>query len=140
MEGFGSRLAKLREASGLSKKEISLKLGFTANVFGTYEREERRPTLETLVKMADFFHVSLDYLIRGQEYQYQYQNNTFKNDIHSFVIRELIDKGIEPYFLQDEKWKLLSEADIKELENHFEWVVKKAEMRANKKKNEDESS
>lgn len=132
------RLAKLREESGLSKKEISMKLGFTANVFGTYEREERRPTLETLVKMADFFHVSLDYLIRGQEYQYQ--NNAFNNDIHSLVIRELMDKGIKPYFLQDEKWKLLSEADIQELENHFEWVVNKAEMRADKKKNEDKSS
>lgn len=138
MESFGMRLAKLREASGLSKKEISISLGFTANVFGTYEREERRPTLETLVKMADFFHVSLDYLIRGQEYQYQ--NNAIKNDTHSFVIREMIAKGIEPYFLQDEKWKLLSEADIKELENHFEWVVKKAEIRANQKKNEEESS
>ncbi|MDQ0175379.1 helix-turn-helix domain-containing protein [Bacillus chungangensis] len=138
MESFGMRLAKLREESGLSKKEISMKLGFTANVFGTYEREERRPTLETLVKMADFFHVSLDYLIRGQEYQYQ--NNAFNNDIHSLVIRELMDKGIKPYFLQDEKWKLLSEADIQELENHFEWVVKKAEMRADKKKNEDKSS
>lgn len=138
MESFGMRLAKLREESGLSKKEISMKLGFTANVFGTYEREERRPTLETLVKMADFFHVSLDYLIRGQEYQYQ--NNAFNNDIHSLVIRELMDKGIKPYFLQDKKWKLLSEADIQELENHFEWVVKKAEMRADKKKNEDKSS
>lgn len=138
MESFGMRLAKLREESGLSKKEISMKLGFTANVFGTYEREERRPTLETLVKMADFFHVSLDYLIRGQEYQYQ--NNAFNNDIHSLVIRELMDKGIKPYFLQDEKWKLLSEADIQELENHFEWVVNKAEMRADKKKNEDKSS
>ncbi|MDQ0175377.1 helix-turn-helix domain-containing protein [Bacillus chungangensis] len=131
MEGFGQRLANLREKSGYSKKDISIMLGFTANVFGTYEREERRPSLETIIKIADFFDVSLDYLIRGKEYQQR--NQPLSYQLNQLVVRELLEKGIEhPYFLQKDKWKQLSQADIKELENHFEWVVKKAEMRDKK--------
>ncbi len=131
MDGFGERLAKLREQSGYSKKDISLMLGFSPNVFGTYEREERRPSLETIIKIADFFHVSLDYLIRGEEFHPQEQPITYEKN--QMIVRELLDKGMEnPYFLQPEKWKLLSEDDIKEIENHFEWVVKKAEMRRKK--------
>lgn len=50
MKGFGLRLENLREKHGYSKVEISSKLGFSANVYGSYEREARRPSLETVVK------------------------------------------------------------------------------------------
>src|SRR5690606_24720000 len=97
MDGFGERLAKLREQSGYSKKDISLMLGFSPNVFGTYEREERRPSLETIIKIADFFHVSLDYLIRGEEFHPQEQPITYEKN--QMIVRELLDKGMEnPYF------------------------------------------
>ena len=68
MNGFGLRLENLREKHGYSKVQISYKLGFSQNVYGSYEREARRPTLETMIKLADIFQVSLDYLIRGNEY------------------------------------------------------------------------
>lgn len=67
--GLGWRLENLREESGYTKKEISNKLGFSSNVYGTYEREERQPAYETLAALADLFDVSLDYLIRGSKYQ-----------------------------------------------------------------------
>ncbi|KRG14738.1 helix-turn-helix domain-containing protein [Lederbergia galactosidilytica] len=132
MEGFEQRLENLREMKGYSKKEISLKLGFTENVYGSYERGERRPSLETIIKLADIFDVSLDLLIRGKESMednYSTQNEqTLKN-----ITNYLENKGIKsPYFLQSEKWAILSNEDIKELNNHFEWVVEKARIRREK--------
>lgn len=69
MEEFslGWRLENLREESGYTQKEVSYKLGFSSNVYGTYEREERQPAYETLAELADLYNVSLDYLIRGNE-------------------------------------------------------------------------
>ncbi|WP_339234535.1 helix-turn-helix transcriptional regulator [Oceanobacillus sp. FSL W7-1281] len=69
MKGFGLRLENLRDKYDYSKTEISSKLGFTDNVYGSYEREDRRPSFETVIKLADIFDVSIDYLIRGEEYQ-----------------------------------------------------------------------
>ncbi|WP_077601595.1 helix-turn-helix domain-containing protein [Oceanobacillus sojae] len=69
MKGFGLRLQNLREKYDYSKTEMSSKLGFTDNVYGSYERGDRRPSLETIIELADIFDVSIDYLIRGKEYQ-----------------------------------------------------------------------
>ncbi|MCT1901903.1 helix-turn-helix domain-containing protein [Oceanobacillus sojae] len=69
MEEFGLRLQNLREKYDYSKTEMSSKLGFTDNVYGAYERGNRRPSLETIIQLADIFNVSIDYLIRGEEYK-----------------------------------------------------------------------
>lgn len=66
MDKFGHRLENLREKIGYTKKEVSFKLGFSQNVYGAYEREDRRPSIETLVKIAKLYNVSLDYLITGK--------------------------------------------------------------------------
>lgn len=126
MNGFGWRLENLREKSGYTKRDISLLLGFTANVYGSYERGDRRPALETIIKLADIYGVSLDYLIRGEEYQ-QGTDCTTNQKKFQALIHYFRNAGIEkPYFLQLEKWRLLNEYDLMEINNHFEWVVHKA--------------
>ncbi|MFS0645918.1 helix-turn-helix domain-containing protein [Siminovitchia sp. 179-K 8D1 HS] len=135
VEGFGFRLENLREKFGYSKKEISMKLGFTPNVYGAYEREERRPNLETLVRIADLFDVSIDYLVRGKECCKTRINEDITDSEKNIkeLIHYLKSKGIdEPYILQIDKWIQLSREDLIELHNHFEWVVNKA-----KSQNED---
>ncbi|HLQ83209.1 MAG TPA: helix-turn-helix transcriptional regulator [Pseudogracilibacillus sp.] len=78
MKDFERRLENLRDKHGYSKKEISFKLGFTENVYGAYERGERRPSLETLVKLADLYNVSLDYILRGKEFSKEDSENKYK--------------------------------------------------------------
>lgn len=126
MDNFSKRLENLRDKHEYTKKEMSLKLGFTANVYGSYERGDRRPSLETIVKLADMFDVSLDYLIRGKEFQSQYISTVDIEELDR-IIEHFHKTGIEePYILQYEKWKLLNKQDLLELSNHFEWVVNKA--------------
>lgn len=132
VKGFGSRLENLREKFGYSKKDISMKLGFTANVYGAYEREERRPNLETLVSIADLFDVSIDYLVRGKDYCMTRANPDITDSEKNIkeLIHYLKSKGIDkPYILQIDKWLQLSREDLIELHNHFEWVVNKAKTK-----------
>ena len=62
MAKFSERLRQLRTERGLSQMEFSKQIGVSKSSINMYERGEREPNLETLGRIADFFHVDLDYL------------------------------------------------------------------------------
>ena len=68
MTTFGSRLRDLRIRKGINQKELSELLKISKSAVSMYERDEREPSFELLERIADFFEVSLDYLIRGEDY------------------------------------------------------------------------
>lgn len=57
------RIKELREKAGLTQKELAEKLGLTDGAIGLYEVGKRNPSLSILNKLADFFDVSIDYLL-----------------------------------------------------------------------------
>lgn len=59
---IGERLKKLREASGLSQRELGELFNAGQTTIGAWELNRREPPFQTLVAMADYFNVSLDYL------------------------------------------------------------------------------
>jgi len=60
---LGNRLRELRESKGLKQKELAAQLGLTEGAIGLYEIGRRNPPIDTLNKLADFFDVSVDYLL-----------------------------------------------------------------------------
>jgi transcriptional regulator with XRE-family HTH domain len=58
---FSKRLKELRGKKTL--QEVSDSIGITRVAMGYYEKGERKPDIETLYKIADFYKVSADYLI-----------------------------------------------------------------------------
>jgi len=60
---FADRLSLLIETHNISKKELAETLGVTYRQLRRYETGERRPDFDGLLKLADFFNVSLDYLV-----------------------------------------------------------------------------
>ena len=58
------RVYDLREDSDLTQKEIAEYLGIHPNVYRRYEKGVREFPLELIVKLADYYHVSTDYLLR----------------------------------------------------------------------------
>jgi len=60
---FGERLKALRNSSGYTLKSISEKMDIPISTISNYEQDFRRPDFETLRKLADFFDVSIDYLL-----------------------------------------------------------------------------
>lgn len=63
MSEFPNRLRKLRDRKQMNRKALGECLGLSKNIVGMYERGEKEPSLATLVKIADFFDVSTDYLL-----------------------------------------------------------------------------
>lgn len=58
------RLKELREARHLSQLRLATELlNLTQNSISRYENLEREAGYETLIRIADYFHVSLDYLL-----------------------------------------------------------------------------
>lgn len=58
-----NRLKELRLEKGLLQSDIAKIINKTDRAVGQYEREERDPSSETWRTLADFFNVSLDYLL-----------------------------------------------------------------------------
>ena len=62
---IGKNLAILRKKFRYSRKDIAELLGVNEMTVGVYERGEKNPSIPKLIKLADYFAVSLDDLIRG---------------------------------------------------------------------------
>ena len=60
---FRRRLQQLRERKGLSRIVLSELCGLHPDAVRRYERGECEPNLESLVAIAEFFEVSIDYLV-----------------------------------------------------------------------------
>ena len=63
MVDFGNILKKLRQQEGMTQQQLANKLGVTKSVVSYYELQERYPSPEILIKLAQIFHVSTDYLL-----------------------------------------------------------------------------
>ncbi len=63
---LGARIAVLRQNAGLSQSALAAKLMISPSTVGMYEQGRREPSVDTLVAMAEFFGVSVEYLITGK--------------------------------------------------------------------------
>ena len=63
---FGERLRHLREHQELSQGEAAYRLGISQNTYSRYERDVREPDFKTLIKIAKFYNVSIDYLLGNE--------------------------------------------------------------------------
>ncbi|MDE5721877.1 MAG: helix-turn-helix domain-containing protein [Clostridia bacterium] len=57
------RLKQLRESNNITQLRLALDLGTNQNTISRYETGEREADYSMLIKIADYFNVSLDYLL-----------------------------------------------------------------------------
>lgn len=69
MKRLASRLKKLRKSNNLTQTQLGHELGFSKNTIASYEQNKRRPTITTLCRLADFFNVSVDFILGHTKYQ-----------------------------------------------------------------------
>lgn len=62
MATFSERLQELKTSRGVMQKDVAAAIGVPLRTYQRYEYGEREPQLSTLVRMADFYGVTLDYL------------------------------------------------------------------------------
>ena len=58
-----NRIKNLRLENDLSLRELASELNISYSSLGKYERGEQEPSFETLKKIAERFHVTIDYLL-----------------------------------------------------------------------------
>lgn len=60
---YPQRLAELRKKKGFTQGELCEELGIKVNAYREWEMGRRRPELESLIKLAEYYGVSMDYLL-----------------------------------------------------------------------------
>ncbi len=60
---FGSRLKMLRNKCNLSQDQLATIIGLDRSAISYYERDERQPPIETIIRLAKTLQVTTDYLL-----------------------------------------------------------------------------
>jgi len=63
---FGRKIKGLMEEKNITQKELSQKLNISPSAISNYVQNIREPDFATLKKLAQYFHVSLDYLLSDE--------------------------------------------------------------------------
>ena len=72
-------LQDLREDRDISRKDLALALNISVSTLGMYEQGRREPNIDMLIKMADYFDVSIDFLV----------GRSFKNENNELLVEAL---------------------------------------------------
>ena len=63
MNNFSERLKAIRKSRGITQKQLAQDIGASERGIQSYEIGERKPAFDQLIALADYFDVSLDYLV-----------------------------------------------------------------------------
>lgn len=63
MFDFGSHLKQLRLSRNITQKQLAENIGASERGIQNYELNTRKPTFDILIRIADYFGVSIDYLV-----------------------------------------------------------------------------
>ena len=64
---IGERLAELRKSRGLSQEDLAEQLTLTRQTISKWELGQSSPDIEYVISLCEFFGISTDYLLKGEE-------------------------------------------------------------------------
>jgi len=67
MVDFSQRIKQLRKDKHMTQAQVAARIGVTASMVSAYETDIRQPSYEVMVKIADLFGVTVDYLLCRQD-------------------------------------------------------------------------
>ena len=73
------RLKELRQRKGISQIKLAMDLNMAQNTISRYETEAREADYETLIRFADYFDTSIDYLLGRTENPYFARNYNYSS-------------------------------------------------------------
>lgn len=122
MTSVGKRIAQLRKERNLTQEELAKVLGVSRGAVSMWEIDQRTPDPPILQQIANYFGVSVDYLLgRTDERRPFLEENRPSNP----EIRELVEKmqmqfRTDPSLTEEEK-----KAIIDDITRYFEFLVEK---------------
>ncbi|WP_315119467.1 helix-turn-helix transcriptional regulator [uncultured Clostridium sp.] len=88
---FATILKNLREEFEMTQEQVGKLLNITKQAIYSYEKGENEPTIDAIVKIADVFNVSVDYLLGRTK---QRENLYIKNELLLEAINDKYKKRI----------------------------------------------
>jgi len=91
---LGSRINEYRRQRNITQEQLAEAMGVTSQAVSKWENDISCPDMSVLPQLADYFHVSLDRLVRGEEptRPHVLQGNA-KKDINTMVLRIVVDSA-----------------------------------------------
>lgn len=62
-------LRKIRKERNLNQLKVAMDLNISREALSHYENGKREPSIDILNKLSEYFNVSIDYLINGEEFK-----------------------------------------------------------------------
>lgn len=129
MDNFSNKLKKLRKEKDVKQKDVANVLNISASAYGFYEQGKRTPTSDMFSKLADYFDVSVDYLLGKTDNPKTIKNKEEpkEKDIEKIIDELMSQQGLmlcgEP----------MSEQDMILLRNSIRSTIEMAKNMKNKK-------
>lgn len=139
---FGERLKSLRNQANKTQQQVADFLGITRAAYSHFENGRNEPDQETIVKLADYFDVSTDYLL-GRKEKPHYYDLTEKDERNiekelEAMINDLSDGGALAFSKEDgEMSEETRELLIASLENSLRFARIEAKKKFTPKKYRD---
>lgn len=87
MESFGTRLADLRREHNLTQNDIADRLNISAQAVSKWENDLTSPDIDTLLKLADIFDITVDELLGKKKKETLYVPTEERKDINKLMLR-----------------------------------------------------
>jgi len=107
---FTERLKSLRKENNITQKKLSDEINVSASTIGLYEQGRRSPDNETLTKIADYFEVTINYLLGRTNQKYFRADETISfhskgklSDEDMKMVRDLIDRLVKNHKEEEKK-------------------------------------
>ena len=102
MSGMYDRIAELCSEHGLAVTALEDKLGFSRGSIGKIRTKGEMPTADRLLKVANYFNVSMDYLTTGEDPSTRIPSNVYQIETRRIPVLGKISCGT-PVFTEEER-------------------------------------
>ena len=89
------RIRDLRADNNLTQSEAAEKMGFSLSGYRKLEQGQNGGSIDSLIMVADYYHISLDYLVYGEERDYINSLSEGLTDSQKNIVRATIASLIQ---------------------------------------------
>ncbi len=91
---FGKLLTELRKEKGVLQRDVADHLNMTVSTISNYEKGVHLPDLNTLIRLADYFDVSTDYLLQRTNYKASLNTLSYKLS-DEYTVSDFVNTVVE---------------------------------------------
>lgn len=101
MSNFTERLKFLRSRKGITQQELADAVGVSRTAIAGYERLNKQPSFDLLIKMAEYFKVTTDYLLGKSDIEVEEDSKKYFSD---YIDQLFINSEVPAFYWPDKNY------------------------------------